>query len=162
MPKTGFVAKELLIIHSFVPETLLRCCVGIPHEWWDETESEEWYILVFSVMLLCCWLIDHNLADCTAQPVPWLSYGVEHRRNVVRLPICANSFSSLQRPDRLVPPQSPIQWVPWALSPAVKRPVRKADHSHSCSCDVKNTWIYMSTPHMLGGRSRRKLYFSFS
>jgi hypothetical protein len=39
----------------------------------------------------------------------------------------------------------PIQWVPGALSPGVKRPGREADHSPPTSAAVKNTWIYTST-----------------
>jgi hypothetical protein len=44
-------------------------------------------------------------------------------------------FSSLQCPHRLQPP---IQWVPWwALSSAIKRPGREADHSTSLSAEFK-------------------------
>jgi hypothetical protein len=42
--------------------------------------------------------------------------------------------------------QPPIQWVLGALSPVVKRPGREADHSPPTSAEVKNTWIYTSTP----------------
>jgi hypothetical protein len=41
---------------------------------------------------------------------------------------------------------SPIQWVPEAPSPGVKRPVREADHSPPANTEVKKMWIYMSTP----------------
>jgi hypothetical protein len=45
------------------------------------------------------------------------------------------------------PTRPPIQWVKWgALSPGVKRPRREADHSSPTSADVRNTWIYTSTP----------------
>jgi hypothetical protein len=33
-----------------------------------------------------------------------------------------------------------------ALSPGVQRPGHEADHSPPTSADVKNTWIYTSTP----------------
>jgi hypothetical protein len=39
----------------------------------------------------------------------------------------------------------PIQWVPAALSPEVKRPGREAGYLPT-SAKVKNTWIYTSTP----------------
>jgi len=44
-----------------------------------------------------------------------------------------------------IPSQSPVKWVPGALSLQVKRPVREADHSHPCSAQVKNAWSYTST-----------------
>jgi hypothetical protein len=33
-----------------------------------------------------------------------------------------------------------------ALFPGVERPVREADHSPPTIVEVKNTWIYTSTP----------------
>jgi hypothetical protein len=42
--------------------------------------------------------------------------------------------------------QPPIKWVPGAVSPAVKRPGREADHSSPTSAEVKKMWIYTSTP----------------
>jgi hypothetical protein len=42
--------------------------------------------------------------------------------------------------------QPPIQCVPGAFPPGIKRPVREADHSPPCSAEVKMTWIYTSTP----------------
>jgi hypothetical protein len=41
--------------------------------------------------------------------------------------------------------QPPIQWVPEALSPGVKRPEREADHSPSVSAEVKKMYLYTST-----------------
>jgi hypothetical protein len=49
------------------------------------------------------------------------------------------------RPD-LGSIQSPLQRVPGALSPGVKRPGREADHSPPTSAEVKKMWIYTSTP----------------
>jgi hypothetical protein len=37
--------------------------------------------------------------------------------------------------------QPPIKWVPGALSPG-----REANYSPPTSTDVKNTWMYTSTP----------------
>jgi len=49
--------------------------------------------------------------------------------------------SELQNPSR----QSPIQRVPGAPTPEVKRPGRETDHSRPSSIDVKNTWSCTST-----------------
>jgi hypothetical protein len=40
----------------------------------------------------------------------------------------------------------PMQWVPRAFSPGVKHPGREADHSPPTNDEVKETWIYKSTP----------------
>jgi hypothetical protein len=37
--------------------------------------------------------------------------------------------------------QPPIQWVPW-----LKRLGSKADHSLPYNAEIKNTWIYTSSP----------------
>jgi hypothetical protein len=55
-------------------------------------------------------------------------------------------FSTSSRPA-LGPTQPPIQWVPGALSPGVKRPGREADHPPPTSAEVKKILIYTSTPH---------------
>jgi len=39
-----------------------------------------------------------------------------------------------------------FQWVLRALSPGLKPPGCKADHSHPTSVKVKNEWIYISIP----------------
>jgi len=44
------------------------------------------------------------------------------------------------------PTQPPIQWVPGTVSPKVKRPVRKGDHSRPSSAQIKNAWSYNSSP----------------
>jgi hypothetical protein len=54
-------------------------------------------------------------------------------------------FSTLSR-SALGPTQPPIQWVPGAFSPGLKRLGREADHSPPASADVKITWMYISTP----------------
>jgi hypothetical protein len=54
-------------------------------------------------------------------------------------------FSTSSRPA-LGPIQPPIQWVPEALSPEVKRPGRQADNSPPASAEVKKMWICTSTP----------------
>jgi hypothetical protein len=42
--------------------------------------------------------------------------------------------------------QPPIQRVPGALSPGVKRPGREVDHSPPTSAELKKMWIYTTTP----------------
>jgi hypothetical protein len=54
-------------------------------------------------------------------------------------------FSTSSRPV-LGWTQPPIQCVPGALSPGVKRPGRETDHSPSASAEVKKMWIYTSIP----------------
>jgi hypothetical protein len=54
-------------------------------------------------------------------------------------------FSTSFRPA-LGPTQPPIQRVPEALSPRVKRPGREADHSPPVGAEVKKMWIYSFTP----------------
>jgi hypothetical protein len=54
-------------------------------------------------------------------------------------------FSTASRPAP-GPTQPPIQWVPGALSLAVRRAGREADHSPPSSAEVKNAWRCTSTP----------------
>jgi hypothetical protein len=63
------------------------------------------------------------------------------------IPGSARFSSSPQRPDRLwgLPP---IQWVPGALSPGVKRQGREADHSPLPSAEVKKGGAIPPLPHM--------------
>jgi hypothetical protein len=46
-------------------------------------------------------------------------------------------FSTASRPG-LGSTQPPIQWLPGALSPGMKRPEHEADHSTPSSAEVKN------------------------
>jgi hypothetical protein len=73
-------------------------------------------------------------------------YGLDDRGVRVRIPVGSRiPFSTSSRPT-LGPTQPPIQWVPGALSPGVKRPGCEADHSAPTSAEVKKMWIYTSTP----------------
>jgi hypothetical protein len=53
-------------------------------------------------------------------------------------------FSTSYRPV-LESTQPPIQWVPGAPSPGVKRLGREVDHSPPTSTEVKKMWIYTPT-----------------
>jgi hypothetical protein len=50
-----------------------------------------------------------------------------------------NFHSFISSRPALGPTQPPIQWVPGALSPGVKRPEHEADHSPQTSAEVKET-----------------------
>jgi len=54
-------------------------------------------------------------------------------------------FTTASRPA-LWPTQPPIQWVPEAFYPEVKRPVCEGDYSSPSIGEVKNSWSYASTP----------------
>jgi hypothetical protein len=77
-------------------------------------------------------------------------YGLDDREVRVQVPVGSRIFSSPRHSDRSTPAlgstQPPIQWVPGALSPGVKRPGREDAHSAPASAEVKKMWIYTSTP----------------
>jgi hypothetical protein len=73
------------------------------------------------------------------------SYELDDRRVGVRVPVGPRIFSTSSKPA-LRSTQPPIQWVPGALLPGVKRQGRDADHSPPASAQVKKMWIYISTP----------------
>jgi hypothetical protein len=72
-------------------------------------------------------------------------YGLDNGGVGVRVPVESRIFSPPRRLDRR-PTQPPIQWVPGALSPGIRRSVREADHSPPASAEVKKMWIYTITP----------------
>jgi hypothetical protein len=55
------------------------------------------------------------------------------------------SLHTMSKPV-LEPTKPPIQWVPGAFSLGVKRPGREIDHLPPSNDEVKNAWIYTSTP----------------
>jgi hypothetical protein len=73
------------------------------------------------------------------------SYWLDDWRVGVRVPVGARIFSTSFRPA-LGSTQPPIQWVPGALSPGVRRPGRETNHSPATSAEVKKTWVYIFTP----------------
>jgi hypothetical protein len=74
-------------------------------------------------------------------------YGLEELRGRSSSPARVKNFlfSTLSR-SALGFTQPPIQRVPGALSPGVKRPGREADHSPPASAEVKKMWVYTFTP----------------
>jgi hypothetical protein len=63
------------------------------------------------------------------------------------IPGMARLFSTHSRPA-LGPTQPPIEWIPGAISPGVKRPGSEADHSSPSSAEVKNGGAIPPLPHM--------------
>jgi hypothetical protein len=63
------------------------------------------------------------------------SYELDDRGVGIRVPEGSEIFSTSSRPA-LESTQPPIQWLPGALSPAVKRPGREDDHSPPASAEV--------------------------
>jgi hypothetical protein len=57
-----------------------------------------------------------------------------------------NIVSSTSSRPVLGPSQLSRQWASGSLSPGIKLPGREADHSPPTSAEVKETWIYTSTP----------------
>jgi hypothetical protein len=62
----------------------------------------------------------------------------------------------------LGPAQPPIQWVPGAVSLAVKWPGCEADHSPPYSAEVKNAWSYMSTHGVVLSVKEKHRDFTFT
>jgi hypothetical protein len=83
------------------------------------------------------------IIDCIVVPDTLIDLLLDFQN--VLLSVGARIFSTSSRPA-LRSTQPPIQWVPGALSPGVKRPGRDADHSPRTSAEVKKMWIYTSTP----------------
>jgi hypothetical protein len=95
--------------------------------------------------------MSYNFSKCMNQPNSYLITYCNVLKNVQIsiLKLHANEYtckiSTLSRPI-LGPTEPPMQLVPWALSPGVKRQRREADHSPLTSVEVKKTWIYTATP----------------
>jgi hypothetical protein len=72
----------------------------------------------------------------------WLSKGRSSSPGGSRnFNFCMSSWPSLG------PTQTPIQYVPGAFSPGLKRQGREADHSPPTSLEVKKKMAHTSTPH---------------
>jgi hypothetical protein len=77
-----------------------------------------------------------------------LGYGLYHGGSRFRFPAGAGNFSLHHRVQNgSGPNQTPIQWVPGAISLGVKRPGREAHHALPSNAELNNAWRYTSTPH---------------
>jgi hypothetical protein len=74
----------------------------------------------------------------------WYSAGIRAGWSEFRVPVGARNFSPHYRVQ--TDSGAPIQWVPVVLSLGVKRPRLEVDHSPPSTDEVKNEWIYISTP----------------
>jgi hypothetical protein len=90
-------------------------------------------------------LLVHYTIQVRSRDSDWLPAGQRRGRSSTPGKIKKFLFSTSSRPA-LGSTQTPFQWVPGALSPRVKRPVREAGHSPSISDEVKKMWIYTSIP----------------
>jgi hypothetical protein len=72
------------------------------------------------------------------------SYGLDSPGSILG---SARVFSTASRPI-LGSTQPPIQWVPVAISPRVKRSRREADHSPPSNAEVKNCGAISQLPRM--------------
>jgi hypothetical protein len=74
-------------------------------------------------------------------------YGLDGWGVAVWVLVGARIFSSPHCPDQFWgPTQPPIQWVPGAVSSGVKWLAPEVYHSPPASGEVKNAWIYISSP----------------
>jgi hypothetical protein len=83
-----------------------------------------------------------------AQLIQGLSYVPRDRGYGVRILVQTRGFlfSITSRPD-LGPTQPPIQWVPGAVSPGIKRLGLEVDHRPACSAELKNGGNTPALPH---------------
>jgi hypothetical protein len=95
---------------------------------------------------LSCWesKVQHSRSHDSSFGIG-TGYGLDDRRFDSRRGLGIFLFDIMSRPA-LGPAQPPIQSVPGVLSLGVKLPGREADHSPPSSTEVKNAWIYNSTP----------------
>jgi hypothetical protein len=132
-------------------ENLPQChfCPQIPHDLnWDWTTVWSWQLncLCYGMTapsgfkIPCYQKIKFNFIHISLfhrEPESAIclvtSYGLEDQGVGVQVPVGGkNVHFSLSFRPALGPTQPPIQWVPGALSPGVKRPGREADHSPIC------------------------------
>jgi hypothetical protein len=73
-------------------------------------------------------------------------YGLANRGVVARVPVGSRILFSPRRQTGSGGLPNPIQWVPGALSPGVKRQGLEADHSHPTRAKVKKMWIIHPLP----------------
>jgi hypothetical protein len=91
---------------------------------------------------LCKYMAEMMTRDSSASVVT--GYGLDGRGVGVRVPVGAGFISALHSVDSFRGPSGLLS--NWAISLGVKRPGRETDHSPPTSIEVKNTWIYTSTP----------------
>jgi hypothetical protein len=136
-------ARDVVFVEatpSTLPVTNNTIIWGLANFWGGSGISPNLYIaLKFCVIKgLGKWSRDSVVGIATG-------YGLDEGGVGVRVPVGSRIFSTSSRPVP-GPTQPPIQWVPGALSPGVKRPGREADHSPPTTVEIKKIWIYTSIP----------------
>jgi hypothetical protein len=92
-----------------------------------------------------CVMQSYNSRDTSVGIVT--CYGLDDQGSRVRFPAGVGNFYLRHRVRTATgPTQSPMKWVPAALSLRIKRSGCEADHSRPASAEVKNAWSYSSTP----------------
>jgi hypothetical protein len=89
----------------------------------------------------------HGMAEQNRQSVYRLGYLLDNL-NLSAIPGMGRDFFLFCRISRrmLGPTQSPIQWVPTAVSPGIKEKLREDFHSTPPSVEVRNEWSPSFTP----------------
>jgi hypothetical protein len=100
---------------------------------WIYISSQLWFFLIIVYSQGCSVSIVTRLR--AGRP------GFDSRQGMERLFLFATASIPAMRPS-----QPPIEWVPGAFYPGVKRPWCEADHSLSYSTKFKNAWSYTSSP----------------
>jgi hypothetical protein len=77
--------------------------------------------------------------------VYWLGYGLDDRGSIPGTARDCFLFATASRPAQGLT-QPPIQWVPRAFTPGVRRSGREAELLSPSPAKVKNAWSHTSTP----------------
>jgi hypothetical protein len=103
------------------------------------------YLLMFNSYFSSLVLYHIHLVSRDSSVGIATGYGMDGREVGVRVP--TGSEISLLHVVQMAlgSTHPPIQWVPGAFSPKVKRPELEADHSRPASTEIKKIWIYTST-----------------
>jgi hypothetical protein len=100
-------------------------------------EAPDFVILLHNVALFVSRGIHRRYSDCLRTVRP---RGRSSSPGRVK-----NLFFSISYRPALGPTQSPVQWLPLALCPGIKRQEREADNSPPTSAEVRKPWTYAST-----------------
>jgi hypothetical protein len=103
-------------------------------------------VLRLDVSVLFAILLEIKESRLLSRYSDWLRAGRQRGRS--SSPGRVNNFALFIRSSPVLGfSQPPIQWLPWALSPGVKRPGREADDSPPTSAEVKNGGSIHPLPH---------------
>jgi hypothetical protein len=112
---------------------------------WTSTACYTDNFTFLRVLLLTCRITFTDRTGYRSLYSVWLQAGRPKGRSSSPDSVKNFLFSTSSRPA-LGSTQPRIQWEPGALSPGIKRPGRKTDHSTPTSAEVRKMWICTSTP----------------